>query len=58
MLRDKGNMRRGKKYACFPRSVGPTIFEAAKGWGGGGGGEGLGDFEKYKYTVYPGSAHM
>ena len=53
MLRDKGNMRRGKKYACFPRSVGPTISEAAKGWWG----EGLGDFEKYKYTVYPGSAH-
>ena len=43
MLRDKGNMRRGKKCACFPRSVGPTISEAEKGgWGGG-----LGDFEKY-----------
>ena len=52
-LRDKGNMRRGEECACFPRSVGPTISEAAKGWWG----KGLGDFEKYKYTVYPGSAH-
>ena len=52
-LRDKGNMRRGKKYACFPRSFGPAISEAAREWWG----EGLGDFEKYEYTVYPGSVH-
>ena len=54
MLRDKGNMRRGKKYACFPRSVGPTISEVVKGWWG----KGLGDFEKYIHvcTVYPGDA--
>ena len=55
MLRDKGNMRRGKKYACFPRSVGPTISEVVKGWWG----KGLGGFEKYIHvcTVYPGSAY-
>ena len=54
MLRDKGNMRRGKKYACFPRSVGSTISEAEKrGWGGG-----LGDFEKYTYTLYILEVHI
>ena len=43
------------KYACFPRSVGPTISEVVKGWWG----KGLGDFENYihVYTVYPGSAY-
>ena len=55
MLRNKGNIRRGKKYACFPRSVGPTISQVVKGWWG----KGLGDFEKYIHvcTVYPGSAY-
>ena len=42
----------GKSTLAF-HGVGPTISEAAKGWWG----EGLGDFEKYKYTVYTGSAH-
>ena len=55
MLRDKGNMRRGKKYACFRRPVRPTISEVVKGWWG----KGLGDFEKYIHvrTVYPGSTY-
>ena len=51
MLRDKGNMRRGK----FHGLSGGLFLRRP----GGGGGEGLVDFRKniYVYTVYPGSAH-
>ena len=57
MLRNKGNMRRGKFHDC---SGGPFLRRAM--WGGGGevvGGwdEGLFDFEKNVYSVYPGSAY-